>query len=292
MKTLPTNIAGLFSVGLGLTAATTAFGGNNTTTDWTSSLVAPVANPIFFESPAIGNEVRPLFMYHQMNDKFLGVSTDVEVYALQFRLKLTDRLALIATKDGYVTIHPKGGGTLEGWADIGGGLKYTLVNDEQNKFLLTPGVKFELPSGDAEVFQNNGSGEFDIFVSAAKEFNNLQVMGSLGARLPLDTDEESSQLHYSLQLTYPVCQWFKPFVAANGFLGLSDGNGPAINSEGYDLINFGASNVSGENMLVLGAGFRSSVCEKADFGFAFEKAVDHAGGIFDYRITADLIWKF
>jgi hypothetical protein len=279
----------LLTASLGL-AAVHIQAADNANATWASSLVTPVANPIFFESPAINNELRPIFMYHELNDDFLP--GDVQVYALQFRLKLTDRLALIATKDGYVKVNPDGGSSLDGWADIGGGLKYALIQDEANQLLVTPGLKFELPCGDDDVFQGNGDGEFDVFVSAAKGLGELQLMGSLGVRLPLDNDEESSQLHYSLQLAYPTCQWFKPFVCLNGYTGLSNGDSAGSDSEGYDLINFGAGDVSGETMIVLGFGFRSSLCECLDLGVAYEKGVDHDDGLFDQRVTADLVWKF
>jgi hypothetical protein len=259
-------------------------------TSWSDELLTPVANPIFFESPDIGSELRPIYVYHRLNDKFLP--GDVQLMALQFRLALTERLALIATKDGYMTIRPDAGGDLEGWADIGGGLKYALIDDQESKFILTPGVKFELPTGDSDVFQGNGDGEFDLFVSAAKGFEKLQLMGTLGVRLPLDDDEETSQMHYSLQLAYANCQWFKPFVALNGYTVLSEGTGPAIGSEGYDVINFGTSNAGGETQIVLGAGFRSSLSKSLDLGVAYEKDVTHDDGIFDDRLTVDVIWKF
>ena len=258
---------------------------------WSDTLIAPVANPIFFETPAINSELRPIFIYHELNNNF-AIPGDVEVYALQFRLQLTERLALIATKDGFVKINPDAGSSVDGWADIGGGLKYALIQDEDSKFILTPGVKFEVPTGDDEVFQGNGDGEFDVFVSAAKGIGELQIMGSAGVRLPLDTDEETSQLHYSLQVAYPVCEWFKPFAVLNGYTVLSEGNGPAFGSEGYDVINFGTSNAQGETQIVLGLGFRASLCECFDLGVAYEDGVDHSDGIFDRRVTADLVWKF
>jgi hypothetical protein len=215
----------------------------------------------------------------------------VQVYALQLRFKLTERLALIATKDGYINIHTPGGDA-NGWADLGAGLKYALINDEANQFILTPGIKFELPSGEGKVFQGNGDGEFDLFVSAAKGFEKLQLMGSLGVRVPLDADEETSQLHYSVQLAYPVSRWFKPFICLNGYTVLSDGNGPALGAEGYDVINFGASNASGETQIVAGTGARAALCKSVDFGFAYERGLDHSAGIFDDRFTVDLVWKF
>jgi hypothetical protein len=258
---------------------------------WSDSLIAPVANPIYFETPAINSELRPIFIYHELNNNF-AIPGDVQIYALQFRLKLTDRLALIATKDGFVKISPDAGGSADGWADIAGGLKYALIQDEESQFILTPGVTFEVPSGDDEVFQGNGDGLFNVFVSAAKGVGELQIMGNVGVLLPLDTDEETSQLHYSVQLAYPVCEWFKPFVALNGYTVLSEGTGPAFGSEGYDVINFGTSNAQGETQIVLGLGFRATLCKCFDLGVAYEEGVDHSDGIFDRRVTADVVWKF
>jgi len=294
MNTTSFNLVATLTTGLGL-AAFTAGAADTTNSDWTSELITPVANPILFESPTIGSELRPLFLYHRLNDNFATKGGDVEVYALQFRLKLTDRLALIATKDGYIDFNPKTGLSHEtGFADITAGLKYAVINDEQNKFLLTPGFTYTIPIGNKDVFQGpeNGSGQFDLFVSAAKGIGDVQVMGNVGAIIPLDANDDTSQLHYSLQVAYPLHQWFKPFVALNGYTVLTEGNGLALGSEGYDVINFGTSNAGGETQIVLGAGFRTAVCKCLDVGFAYEKGVDHSDGIFDDRITADLVWKF
>lgn len=293
MKNKTLNLVATLTAGLGLAA--TAQAADAASSDWSSELIAPVANPILFESPTIGSEVRPLFLYHRLNDDFATQGGDVQVYALQFRLKLTDRLALIATKDGYVDFNPDAALSKEsGFADITAGLKYALIKDEDNKFLLTPGFTYTIPIGDEDVFQgnDNGSGQFDLFASAAKGVGDIQVTANAGLILPLDSDKDTSQLHYSLQVAYPLCQWFKPFAVLNGYTVLSEGEGLAIGSEGYDVINFGTSNADGETMIVLGGGFRSSLSKSVDLGFAYEKGVDHDDGIFDDRLTVDLVWKF
>ncbi|MEY4387003.1 MAG: hypothetical protein RLY20_2286 [Verrucomicrobiota bacterium] len=289
MKNKSVNLVATITAGLSLAAA--AHAADAQKTDWTSELIAPVANPILFESPTIGSELRPIFMEHSFNDNLGG---DAQVYALQFRLKLNDKLALIATKDGYVNMNCPALPNRDGFADIAAGLKYQLVNDEKNKLLVTPGFTYTIPIGSSDVFQgsDHGDGYFDLFVSAAKEFDKVQITGNLGIIAPLDSDKDTTQLHYSLQAAYPVNQWFKPFVVMNGYTVLSEGNVIALGSEGYDVINFGTSNASGENQIVLGAGFRSALNEKLDLGIAFEKGVDHSTGIFDNRLTVDLVWKF
>ena len=99
------------------------------TGDWLAETISPVTNPIFFEDPAIRSEVRPIYIHHRIDDGFATGGGDVNVYALQFRYAITDRLALIATKDGYIDIDLDSGATATGWADVALGLKYALIDD-------------------------------------------------------------------------------------------------------------------------------------------------------------------
>jgi hypothetical protein len=269
--------------------------------DWTARAIAPVANPIFFESPLIQSEVRPIFIQHNIPDDFLkkelglaqGTGGDVQVYALQLRWAITERLALIATKDGYIDFNPdRVLAPQTGWADLAAGLKYAVIDDKENQFILTPGFTFTIPTGDDEVFQGDGDGEWNLFVSAAKGWKDFHATGNAGLRLPNDTDDETPSLHYSLQLDYYSCQYFIPFVVLNGFTVLDNGAGLPLETEGYDLINFGSSNASGWSGLLLGGGFRSRPHQNVDLGFAYEKAVGSPEGLYDDRFTVDLVWRF
>ncbi|HYE31553.1 MAG TPA: hypothetical protein VEH27_09000 [Methylomirabilota bacterium] len=258
--------------------------------DWKEKVIEPVANPLFFEDPHINSEVRPLFVHHNIDNGFITGGGEARVYAMQLRYALTERLALIATKDGFIEF--SGNGLGDDWADLAAGLKYALIDDRENQFVLTPGLKIELPTGNSRVFQGNGQGEWDFFVSSAKGIGNFHVTGSVGARVPNDFSEETSSAHYSLQLDYFAHRYFIPFVVANGFTVLSEADGPALDVEGYDIINFGSSAAGGFTQVTAGVGFRSRVHENVDLGFAYEKAVTTPKGLFDNRFTVDLVWRF
>jgi hypothetical protein len=258
---------------------------------WMDRAITPVANPLFFESPFIQSEVRPLMVYHNIDDSFIG--GHVRVYAVQARWAVNDRLAIIATKDGFIELKSDVRALhSDGWADIGLGVKYALIDDRESNFILTPGVKFETTSGSRRVLQANGNGEVNAFVSAAKGWGDFHLTGSVGGRIPIDFDEETASLHYSLQADYYTCQWFIPFVALNGHTVLSEGDGLPLDFEGYDLINFGASDASGFTQLAFGVGFRSRLCKWADLGFAYEKGITSPKGLFDDRYTVDLVVRF
>lgn len=254
------------------------------------TIVSPVTNPIYFESALIQSEVRPIYMHHRIDDDFVG--GDANVYALQLRWAVTDRLAIIATKDGYVDLNPDVLPHEDGWADVAAGVKYALIKDEANAFVLTPGVTFEIPLGQDDVFQGNGDGMFNLFTSVVKGWGKFHVSGNVGVNLPIDMDAETSNLHASVMLDYWVSRWFIPQFSFNSFTTLSDGTGPALGTEGFDLINFGTSNARGITQAAVGFGFRSRLLESLDLGFAWELGVTDRPDIFDTRYTVDMIWRF
>ena len=172
-------------------------------------------------------------------------------------------------------------------------MKYALILDKEHDFILTPGLKIELPTGNKKVFQGNGKGEWDIFLSSSKGFGAVRVMGSAGVRAPNDMDAETAQAHYSLQLDYEVSRYFVPFVTINAFTVLNNGKGALpLNSEGFDLINFGSPNAKGQTQAAVGGGFRSRVVKWGDLGFAYEHGIGGPRGLYDDRFTVDFVIRF
>lgn len=261
-------------------------------TDWLDHTISPVTNPIYFEDAAIRTEIRPIYLHHNIDNGFITQGGSVDVWALQLRYAITDRLAFIATKDGYISLDPGAGGSQSGWADVAAGFKYAVIDDRANALLVTPGFTFEIPLGNRDVFQGNGSGQFDVFVSAQKGFGDFHLSGNTGFLLPLDRAEESTSFHYSVMADYYVHQYFIPFVSLNGFTVVDSGDTVPIDTEGFDLINFGSSKANGTNQMALGFGFRSRLTKNVDFGFAYETAVGSPKGLYDNRLTFDLSFRF
>jgi hypothetical protein len=283
-------------------SATAAFSAN--TDNWLENTISPVANPIFFEDPKINSEVHALYMFHFLPDtfKFAGGSVplggQVQVMAVQLRYAINDKLAVIATKDGYIQFQPdKTLGHAYGWADLTAGLKYKLIDDQKNQFIFTPGFTFTMPTGSTASFQGDGSGEWNLFVSAEKGFDKLHITGNVGFRVPNNFSDQTAQAHYSIQADYYTCQWFIPFVVANGYTILSSGKDKLLgsvplNSEMYDLINYGVTDAAGSTQFTVGGGFRTRITKDLDAGVAYEAGVVSPKGIFDGRITADIVWRF
>lgn len=258
---------------------------------WKDHTISPVANPFFHEDAVIRSEIRPVFVYHHIDDAFLGGGS-AQLYAMQIRYAITNRLAIIATQDGYFDINNDAISNPEGWMDLALGLKYAVIDDEAHQFILTPGFTFKIPTGERDVFQGRGGGEWDLFIAAQKGFGDFHLSSNVGIRLPNNNDENSTIVHYSLMADYYASRWFIPFVAFNAYTVVNEGNNIGLTTEGYDVINFGASGADGVTQGTLGVGFRSRITQNVDLGFAYEKAVIEPAGLTDDRFTFDISIRF
>jgi len=233
---------------------------------------------------------------------------DVQVYALQIEYAFTDRLSLVATKDGFVDFNPGDTaiwGEETGFGNLGAGLKYAFIYDPVNEFVLSGTAVLQLPTGNGEVFQGEGSGVANLIVSALKMYGDLQLAGAAGGRIAFD-DSQSTSSFVSAHVSYEVSPCFIPLVELNWHHVPEGGNGGnrfpnqagggvpgAATFEGSDLLNFGASNSDGSDLVTAAIGFRSRVAQGVDLGFAYEiPLTDEEDGIIENRFTADLVWRF
>ncbi|WP_075090501.1 hypothetical protein [Verrucomicrobium spinosum] len=79
---------------------------------------------------------------------------------------------------------------------------------------------------------------------------------------------------------------------ANGYTVVKEGGVAPLDSEGYDLVNFGSAYADGETQITVGGGFRSHLTSYLDFGFAYTKSVGKKEGFIDDRFIVDFVIKF
>lgn len=261
--------------------------------DWRKLTISPVTSPIYFEDPVPHTEVRPIFIYHRIDPKFATGGGNIQVYAVQARWAVTDRFAIIATKDGVINFNPRSGlSHAQGWADVAIGAKYALIDDRRHQFILTPGFTAEIPLGNEKVFQGTGKGGWNLFVSTEKGFDRLHLTANVGVSIPNDQQKNNTILHYSAQVDYFCCRWFIPFAAFNGYTVLTAAEAIGLDTEGYDLINFGSSAALHRTQGTMGFGFRSRLRDNLDLGAVYDFACISPHGLTEDRLTVDLIWRF
>lgn len=260
-------------------------------TAWSDRLSEPVTQGTTFESPVIQSQVRPFVAHTKLPATSVFQGGDYQLVAVQARYAVTDRLALIATKDGYIDFNPKGGSDESGFADVAFGFKYAVVDDPDLGLLVTPGITFELDVGNHDVFQGNGDGLFHPFVSAGLDLDRLNFVGSVGYSQPVDGEEESSSVDYHFHVDYEVTDKLSPMFEVNGITYTSDGGAVPFNFEGNDLINLGSANVDGNTVVTgaLGGRYRFEECS---FGVAYEWPLTNRRDLLGNRWTFDFVIPF
>jgi len=262
--------------------------------------IPPVTNPTFAESPMITTELRPIYIHHDIPGSFATAGGEVNVIALQARLALTDRLALIATKDGLASADYGALPDDDGILNIAAGLKYAVIDEPEAGHILTVGARYEMPVGnlDAGPFQIQGKGKgfANLFASGVKQWGNFQVQASGNAHIAIDPDVDSSMLVGSLQVNYAVLEdfllgGFYPLVELNVFHYLNDPGRTPLTAAGFDVLHLGQSD---SDTVVSGAvGFRMHITDGFQMGGAVEMPLtDDNGEITNWRVTADAIIRF
>lgn len=253
------------------------------------SMVSPVSNPVNFEDPRASSDVRVIYMFHKLDGDFITGSGDVQLWAAQARLALTDRLAFIATKDGYVQLNAdKVLDDDEGSANLAAGFKYAVLKDDAAGTIGTVGLRYELASGSPEVFQGQGDGVLNPFFSGAVAVDDLNLMGYTGLRIPMDS-ADSGFWDLSLHADYQLGNFY-PLVELNLVHVYDAGNRIGLDGEGFDVINFGSSNSEGSTVVTAAVGGRYRACKWADLGLSYEFALTDRKDVFDWRLTTDIIF--
>jgi hypothetical protein len=256
-----------------------------------SDFISPMTNPVFFEDPRTLTEARLIYLRHKVPLTALG--GEINLVALQLRAALTDRLSLIATKDGYATsTNPL---IDDGWADVALGLKYNLYADYELQRLLSLGATYELPVGSTRTLQGNGDGLFHLFLTGGTAIGerNHWISGS-GFLLPADRSAESSLWYWS--------NHFDRRLGDTNFYFLTEfnwyhymGAGEAFDLapiEGGDLFNFGTVGVAGNDIVTGAIGVKFKPSHHLELGVAWEVPLTERRDVLDNRLTVDCIFRY
>ncbi|MFQ5673191.1 MAG: transporter [Nitrospinales bacterium] len=259
--------------------------------------IAPMANPLFNETPYITTEARIIYLYHKIPNTFLTGGGRIQVWAVQARVAITERLGFIATKDGAVDADFTNAlNDTEGAENITFGFKYALLNQPKKSKMITAGLRFEVPTGSLQTsgirLQGDGSGFVDLFVTGTTEIlDDLNLQGSFGSNLALDGAHDSSFVHYSLHLDYELPYELFPMIEINGFSTIDSGTRlPGVDFEGVDLVNFGSTKSGTVATLNTGLTYRFN--DHVQIGGGYEFPFSSRKDLFQWRVNSHVIISF
>lgn len=253
------------------------------------TFVHPCTAPYFNENSFITTDLRLWYVYQKFDgDAPLG-DGHAQVAAAEVRVALTDRLQLVAYKDGYMWIDSD---NLEedGWNDVAAGLKWNFYRDVPGQFHMAVGAGYQFPWGDADVLQNDS--ELRFWYSIDKGFDRLHFGATLNALLGVDEDDrwgQSDRLHWDLRADYRLTDWFSPVVELNATHSLDDRDA-TLPFQGGDVGNFGRG--EDDPIFTAGAGGELRPFESVFFRAMWETQVNQEDNLYDWRVTLSVVIAF
>lgn len=249
----------------------------------------PIGNPLYFETPLNNTSIRALFLHHNFDGDSTLAGGEVNVYAVQARIAITERLGFIATKDGYSNISSGALGDAGGWNDIAAGLKYAFYVDKDADFIATGGFRYQMENGDKDVLMG-GVQELSPFISLAKGFEKFHMMANLTDRVPISNgDDGNNTLQWDLHADYEVFDGLAPMIELHGLHYLDNGERTPLPVGGADYTNLGSTMVDDSSVIWLGVGARWKLTPHISVGADYEYPLtNRKADIFGDRVTVDL----
>ncbi len=261
--------------------------------------ISPISNPFLFEDPRSLTEVRPIFIYqHTPRSNYAFQGSNIEFFGAQFRLAITDRLSFVFNKLGGIWTDPHDPfPSGSGLAELNLGAKYTFYRNEDCGTVAAAGFTFQIPAGPDKVYQDTGSVSFVPYVSVAQnffrsEYGSFNFLGTTGYAF---ADTARSEYYFlSTHLDYDVGNLHKiyPLLEVNWYQYMRSGNSHPFGFEGRDLINFGSTGISGTGSVSLATGARYKFNETLQTGLALEFPLTSNKDLLNFRLMADVIFRY
>jgi len=253
----------------------------------------PVGSPLYFEDPFINSDLRFIYLWHDIAKKSQLRGGELNVWALQARLALTDRLQFIATSNNVSHLTGPIINDDTGYDDLAVGLKYALLVDHDSDFLLSSGLRWKLSNGHAGVLQGNVD-ELSPFFSAYKGCGKWNFLGDVVGRLPMEEDKGNYVLSWDGHVDYELFKNFFPLFEVHGLHYLSNADRLPLDVGGLDYGNIGSHYVAGHSVFWGGIGFRWNIVEHVSWGAVWEFPMQSTSNndIFDQRVTTNIILTF
>jgi len=252
--------------------------------------VAPLTSPFYHEDSFITSDVRAWWVHHSFPEPLIG-GGHVNGYAIQVRAALTDRLQLVAYKDGYLDFSSGLTGGESGLVDLAAGLKWAFYQNWERDAHAAVGVGYEIGIGDAEVLQDDD--EVRVWASYNKGFDKLHLgatanyTAGVGSEDPLG---DSDRLFLHGHADYWVNGMFSPVVELNYYDTVSEGSNKPLPVTGVDVANLGGG--GGNDVLTAGYGFELRPAEAFAVRVAHESPLTSNDDLFGHRWTVSATWSF
>jgi hypothetical protein len=256
-----------------------------------SNFIGFMSNPLQNIDPRSLTQIVPIFLSSWVSTTPALPNVDAQVYGPALSLALTDRLSVGMNQGGLAFAHidrtdPRGplldrlagtrgrefGGTREWALNIGGYAQYTLVEDVEDQFLATAGLRVVVPCGSQDLFQGIGPALLAPYLTVGKEFGQFHLLATGGYQFPARSGDKGTELFYlNAHLDRQCFGWIYPLVEVNWTNHTTSVPLELPTRHGYfDLGNFESTG----NVVTVAAGVNLVLIrDRLEFGGVYSRAV-------------------
>ncbi len=224
-------------------------------------------------------------------------SADMQIYGAGIYVALSDRFSFGLNQGGYaqaafsrndpgrfpnltriIQDRRDFSGIRQGWLNFGGFFQYTIIENVDDQFLLTGGLRWESPSGASQLFQGKPPWQLSPYLTAGKEIGNYHFLATAGYEFAAGSAPVTNEFFYlNVHLDRQCFGWLYPLVEVNssyhttsaninlptrlGFVNLGDFS----SSGNFVALAAGANAVIVRNKLELGAVFTTAIASQRNF---------------------------
>lgn len=197
-----------------------------------------VGNPLANIDPRAVTAIYPIFGSVWVQNTPPIPNADFQLYGPAITVALSDRFAVGLNQGGYAALHasrnpverqrvlaldPLGrvrdvadGGERKGWLNVGGFFQYTLIQDVEDQFILTAGLRWVAPAGSHQIFQGHGPLQLAPYVTVGKELGSWHVLATTGHLFPAGPGNDHVKLWYAnVHIDRQCFGWLYPLVEFN-----------------------------------------------------------------------------
>lgn len=255
-----------------------------------TKFVHPVTSPYYHEDSFVTSDLRAWFLHHEVEESSTLGGGDIQIAALQVRLALTDSIQFVAYKDGYSSFDTPVIDK-DGWNDVAAGIKWQFFRDWEQQLFAAAGIGYQFAFGNSDVLQSDE--ELRLWASVNKGFGKLHLGAT--TNLFFRTGDESatfgtadSRFFWHLHGDYYINEWLSPVVEFNGYHTLEDGDTAPLPESAVDAAILGGGN----SVVTLGLGAEVRPIPELPIRIAYEAPITSGDDIYDYRVTASVIYSF
>ena len=249
-----------------------------------------MSDPLQSIDPRAMTDLYPIFGTAFVSSTHVLPEGNLQLYGAGLTVALSERFSAGLNQGGYA-VSSFAGKAHDGWLNLGGFGQYTLIQDVPNQFLVTTGLRWAAPSGEASVFQGHGPALLAPYITAGKEIEEFHVLGTFGYQFPVASGDSTTNLFYTnVHFDRRCFGWLYPLVEFDYSYHSRSVDIADTTPSGF--FNFGNFEGTG-NVLALAVGFNAVIMpEKFEIGSAYTTTLATQRSFGENGLIVKMIYRY